>query len=363
MALVSAGSALNMGALAMGRIADGVVNISSPSLVSVDQGGARYNEFSGEFLYSLAPASATLVASDVAAGQGGDVYDGKIQHHEGHEHGTYPSGGMISRIQEYANGALVMDAQGLSANASVVFSVLRAGNIMAALNFLFDSDDSITGSAFADSLMGAGGADELSGGAGSDSLDGNAGGDTLLGGEGDDFIRGLEDNDNIDGGGGGDDVNGNTGADIVHGGDGVDFVRGGQGDDTVYGDAGDDVHVNGNIGADRVFGGDGNDTVFGGQNNDSLYGEAGNDWLSGDLGDDVLTGGAGADRFIIRAGGGLDRAMDFNSAEGDRVQLAAGTGYTLTTVAGQVVVDLGGGAQLALTGVTMATLGDWLVFA
>ena len=50
MALVSAGSALNMGALAMGRIANGVVNMSSPSLVSGDQGGARYNEFSGEFL-------------------------------------------------------------------------------------------------------------------------------------------------------------------------------------------------------------------------------------------------------------------------------------------------------------------------
>ena len=201
------------------------------------------------------------------------------------------------------------------------------------------------------------------GGAGGDTITGNSQFNLLMGNGGNDFIRGLDGTDYVDGGEGDDDVNGNVGTDTVFGGPGNDTVRGGKDDDIVYGNAGDDPHVNGNVGNDLVYGGVGNDTVFGGQDQDTLYGEDGNDWLSGDLGNDILVGGAGADRFIIRAGGGADWASDFSAAAGDRVQLSPGQAYTLVTVSGQVVVDLGGGTSLGLAGV--ASLGapsGWLVF-
>jgi Ca2+-binding RTX toxin-like protein len=194
-------------------------------------------------------------------------------------------------------------------------------------------------------------------------IDGSGGGDIITGGSGSDVVRGLNGDDRIDGGLGNDDVNGNLGQDVVRGGDGADYVRGGQGNDQVFGDAGDDVHVNGNIGDDLVYGGTGNDTVFGGQGSDTVYGEDGNDWLSGDLGNDILVGGAGADRFLFRAGSGSDWATDFNSALGDRVQLTPGTAYTIITVDGQAVIDLGNGDRLGLSGVSPAAMGDWLVYA
>ena len=200
-------------------------------------------------------------------------------------------------------------------------------------------------------------------GSGAHAISGSGGGDNILGGSGADYIRGLDGNDTIDGGAGNDDVNGNMGNDIVHGGDGNDSVRGGQGNDTVYGDAGDDPHVNGNLGDDIVHGGDGNDTVYGGQGNDTIYGDNGNDQLSGDLGNDVMYGGSGADRFMFQHGGGQDQIGDFSSAEGDRVVLPTGTAYTLETVNGQAVIDLGGGDTLTLVGVSQAQMGDWLVYA
>ena len=196
-----------------------------------------------------------------------------------------------------------------------------------------------------------------------DSLDGAASADTMFGGGGDDFMRGMDGNDSIDGGSGNDDVNGNVGQDVVHGGDGNDSVRGGQGDDTVYGDAGDDPHVNGNKGDDLVDGGAGNDTVYGGQGNDTVYGGEGDDLVSGDLGNDILYGGPGADRFVFHRGFGVDWVEDFHASEGDRVQLAPGTAYTVVSVQGQAVVDLGGGDQLGLAGVPAASFQtDWIVY-
>ena len=191
---------------------------------------------------------------------------------------------------------------------------------------------------------------------------GGSGADTIIGNAVANTIQGMDGNDSIFGGAGNDNINGNKGNDTVDGGDGADTVRGGQGDDIVNGGAGDDPHVNGNLGADTVGGGDGNDTIYGGQGNDSLVGGAGNDWLSGDLGADTMSGGAGADHFSFRTGLGPDVITDFNSAEGDRIELAAGTHYTINTVQGHVEIDLGGGDTLDLMGVSQAQLGDWLVY-
>lgn len=201
-------------------------------------------------------------------------------------------------------------------------------------------------------IYGPGGSDQLWGSSYADTINGLAGNDTVIGLDGDDSVAG---------GLGDDDLNGNVGADIVNGQYGADTVRGGKDNDTIYGDLDDDPHVNGNLGNDQVYGGDGADTLFGGQDSDSLWGDAGADLLSGDLGNDILTGGPGADRFTIASNGGADWVADFNYAEGDRIQLAPGTSYSLTVVSNQVVIEVGA-ARLGLAGVASVS-GDWLVFA
>jgi Ca2+-binding RTX toxin-like protein len=213
-------------------------------------------------------------------------------------------------------------------------------------------DDSVGGGDANDSLSGQGGDDSLAGGAGGDSMDGDAGNDTVMGDLGGDVLRGLSDNDSVDGGVGNDTVNGNLGSDTVNGGEGDDVVYGGQGADQVDGGNGSDSHVNGNIGADTVHGGLGSDTVYGGRDNDSVYGDGGDDRISGDLGDDNLFGGAGSDRFVFGRGYGHDWVGDFDFAEGDRILLAPGTAYTVTSFGGQVLLDLGGGDVIGLVGVS-----------
>ncbi|MBF2000097.1 MAG: calcium-binding protein [Synechococcales cyanobacterium M58_A2018_015] len=81
-----------------------------------------------------------------------------------------------------------------------------------------------------------------------------------------------------------------------------------------------------------INGTNGNDTLIGTPNRDILLGGAGDDSLTGGLSGDVLTGGAGADRFVYSGPtrlaalaqsqvNALDRITDFNSADGDRIQL------------------------------------------
>lgn len=194
-------------------------------------------------------------------------------------------------------------------------------------------------------------------------MDGTDASETLAGTASADAIRGFGGNDSIDGGAGDDDVNGNTGSDTVHGGDGADIVRGGQANDLVFGDAGNDVHVNGNLGDDIVHGGAGDDTVYGGQGDDTVYGDDGADRISGDLGADLLYGGLGADRFLLRSGGGVDWAVDFNAAEGDRVQLAPGAAYTVVNQGGQAVIALSTGDSIGLVGVSFSSFSpDWIAY-
>jgi serralysin len=192
---------------------------------------------------------------------------------------------------------------------------------------------------------------------------GGAGADRIVGNDAGNYLLGLDGNDSVFGAGGNDDVNGNVGNDTVGGGDGQDWVRGGKGNDQIFGGAGDDPHVNGNIGNDTVHGDLGDDTLYGGQDDDQLFGDDGADLLSGDLGADLLTGGAGADRFLLRPGGGQDWVTDFNSAEGDRIQIAPGLAFSVSSYQGQALITLAGGDSIGLVGVSAAQMGDWLVYA
>lgn len=236
-------------------------------------------------------------------------------------------------------------------------SVAKSGPTL----FPTEGDDQRTGSALSDFLYGNGGNDTLVGLDGRDFLFGYGGNDSLDGGPQTDFLRGGDGNDLLAGGGDFDDLHGNQGNDTLQGQDGDDWVVGGKDNDQLSGDAGSDI-VYGNLGNDTCYGGDGNDLIRGGQNDDVLYGGAGDDWLSGDKHNDTISGGAGADTFHTFGDAGIDRVLDFNRAEGDRVQLDPGTVYTFAQSGGDVVISMHGGAQMVLVGVNIATLTDGWVF-
>jgi len=76
-----------------------------------------------------------------------------------------------------------------------------------------------------------------------------------------------------------------------------------------------------------VLGGTGDDILTGGSGSDLLVGGDDNDILVGGIGNDVLSGGQGADTFAFNAGetgsGNVDTIVDYNAAEGDKLDLSA----------------------------------------
>lgn len=236
---------------------------------------------------------------------------------------------------------------GLTGNVAVAAGVTIENAIGGLAN------DTINGNAAGNALSGAVGDDDLYGGAGADSLNG---------GDGQDFIRGESGNDYLAGGAAFDDMHGNMGADTVYGGQGDDWVVGGQDNDVLYGEDGADI-MYGNMGDDTMIASIGADLMRGGQHNDIMYGEAGDDWMSGDRGNDTMWGGAGADSFHTWGAAELDRVMDFNHAEGDRVLVSEGATWTLAQVGADTVISLSGGAQMVLVGVSAASLGAGWIFA
>ena len=198
-------------------------------------------------------------------------------------------------------------------------------------------------------------------GGGFHDVQGGGGGDTLTGGSGQNYLRGNAGNDSVQGGAVFDDINGNAGNDTASGGLGDDWVVGGKDNDLLFGDSGGDL-VFGNLGADTCEGGEGDDIVRGGQDNDIVRGGAGADFISGDRGDDTMSGGAGADTFNTFAETGLDRVLDFSAAEGDRVQLAPGTTFSLAQSGADTVISMTGGGQMVLVGVQLSSLPQGWIF-
>lgn len=230
--------------------------------------------------------------------------------------------------------------------------------------------DVVHGGDAGDTLQGNTGDDCIQGGVGDDLIHGGQGGDHLDAGDGNDLLFGDRGDDSVAGGVGDDSLQGNTGDDVILGGVGDDLVLGGQdqdrleggaGGDRLFGDLGNDT-VQGNSGADTLTGGAGNDVLLGGKDADRLDGGDGADFLSGDLGNDTLTGGAGADVFSFAASGGVDHITDFNTAEGDKVQLQPGAAYTLAQAGANTVIDLGHGDQLILDNVQFTSLpAGWIL--
>lgn len=227
------------------------------------------------------------------------------------------------------------------------------------------SDNDYEGGSGADTILGLEGADTLAGKGGADRMFGGDGEDSLNGGEGRNYLRGDAGEDVLRGGAQHDDLNGNMGRDTLDSGAGDDWVRGGKDDDLVQAGAGNDLAF-GDLGDDVVGGGDGDDQVFGGAGRDLLRGDAGRDTLNGDAGNDTLDGGIGGDVFVLAAGGGTDRVLDFDAdeIEGDVVRITAGETYEVAQVGADTVITLGSGDQMILAGVTLSTLPQgWIVEA
>ena len=176
--------------------------------------------------------------------------------------------------------------------------------------------DTLKGGNGADVLQGGGFKDLLEGGAGNDTLQGQAGNDTLKGGGGKDFLVGGVGADKLDGGAGNDSIQGNDGNDNLSGGNQNDRIAGGKGFDKIYGGNGRDT-LAGDKGNDRLYGGGGDDSISGGQGNDQI-------WVGG--GTDYATGNAGSDTFIFSDSSGYNFINDFDSLEGDKINLKGVSG-------------------------------------
>jgi serralysin len=288
------------------------------------------------------------------------------------------AGGTLTGWKETYQGRLVFEVSQTSVSVSTFLNWIDTGDNLSAAQGMLAGMDSIVGSGFSDRLFAhagddivlAGDGDDLvvagdgndtvEGGAGADTINGNSGHDVIRETGGANYLRGDEGSDTITGGADFDDINGNMGDDSASGGAGNDWVVGGKDNDRLNGDTGDDI-VYGNIGNDTCDGGVGNDLIRGGQDNDSLQGGPGADWISGDRGNDTMTGGSGADVFHSFGDAGIDRVTDFNLAEGDSVQLDAGTVYTVSQSGQDTVIDMTGGGQMTLVGITMGALtGTWI---
>ncbi|MEO1292762.1 MAG: calcium-binding protein [Pseudomonadota bacterium] len=222
---------------------------------------------------------------------------------------------------------------------------------------------------------------------------------------GDDTITGFEADDTIEGGLGDDLLSGADGSDtyIFRAGDGIDRIHdqgffdndrveiightadetsvaraGVNGDDLILAFAnGDRIKIENTLDGDftdrveRVAFSDGTEWTtdqladrFDGLGADVTHaGSVGADTLIGSGGDDVMVGGAGADMFVFDLGGSDDAIRDF--APEDRIDLRY-TGIAsfaeVTAASSQdgtdVVIALGNGTSVRLTGVSLADLAE-----
>jgi Ca2+-binding RTX toxin-like protein len=283
----------------------------------------------------------------------------------------FPVTGVIATLVDSLAGQLDFRLDGLNLAVSDLNTWVAMDASEAAKAVLFAGDDLINGSDANDLLRGYAGGDTINGNGAADTIDGGDGNNIIHGGNGDDvivvtggsnYLRGDDGDDSILGAAAFDDINGNKGNDTLDGGPGGDdWLVGGQGDDMIIAEHGSNL-VYGNLGNDTLQAGDGLDILRGGQGDDSIIGGAGNDFISGDRGNDTESGGPGADIFHGSQDAGVDKVLDFGLAQGDRVMLDPGTTYRLEQVGSDTVIDMGGGNQMILVGVQLATLTPGWIF-
>jgi len=194
-------------------------------------------------------------------------------------------------------------------------------------------------------------------GAGDFNATGNAEAQSIVGNAG---------NNVIDGGGGGDHMKGGAGNDIYIVRDAGDSIveQAGNGDDTAK--AAVSFTLAAGVQVEHLWALDQSATtaisLTGNAFSHDIRGNAGDNVLTGGSGNDVLAGFGGHDVFVFAGGSGQDSVSDFVSGT-DQLDLSAygfasfGAVQAAThDVAGNAVIDLGGGNSVTLTGVTAAQL-------
>lgn len=352
------------------NLPDGVENLTLTGAAHIGAGNATANLMQAAVASQLSSYGGgdTLLGSSgadtLSGGEGNDLY---AVNNTGDVVIEDASAG-IDTIQSSVNFSLASTGVE-NLTLTLTSAAVGEGNDLANRITGSSGGDTLTGLHGNDSLYGMAGADSLSGGAGNDSLDGGAGGDTLDGGAGNDTYVVFDVTDRVveaaDGG-----------TDLVISLVNIDLTGSSIENLTLLGNAhlgtgnpfdniilGNDSYnsLSGAAGNDTLSGGLGNDSLSGGDGNDSLSGGSGKDTLTGGAAADILDGGASADRFIFAAGDGHDLIVGFNTAQGDRVQIAAGATYSVSDSGGAAVLDLGGGDVLTVQGATAATVGSWLV--
>ncbi|MUG92342.1 DUF4114 domain-containing protein [Scytonema sp. UIC 10036] len=258
------------------------------------------------------------------------------------------------------------------------------GSILDETKFTNFERFNITGTSKNDQIFGADLNDVLVGNVGDDLIVGNGGQDQVQAGEGKDFVV-AGSGDDIATGGDGDDIivdkwtfntsQVNSAVAIP----GIAIAEGGH--DTFDGGAGNDA-INGGTGNDQLSSGNDNDLLVGGEGNDALKGDSGNDILIGinfgvgvypELNSEVdtLSGGSGADEFWLgeetfvyynddnRSTVGANTyalITDFNSLEGDILQLQGVKEDYFTQIANNSIEIYRKDAPTALTGDLIAIL-------
>ncbi len=125
----------------------------------------------------------------------------------------------------------------------------------------------------------------------------------------------------VDGGSGDDTVIAGAGADTIDGGDGIDTIDYSNSDAAVMIDFENGVVSGGHAQGDQISN---FENIVGSDFDDTLRGDDGNNRIDGGAGNDVLRGGGGADVFVLGSSeDGIDTIVDFNLAEGDRLDISS----------------------------------------
>ena len=248
---------------------------------------------------------------------------------------TFSGAPRLDAAGDYAIKVTAIDRFGSSAHAGFMLTIK-------------DVNPEITGGISNDTLTGTEYADVINSGAGNDILIGGAGNDTLIAGTGSDWLQGGQGDDTLvlsddarwsnrfiafNAGSPGKRGTGERVSitamqrshDLFDGGEGFDTAQGTDGDDAVFLDDSFSPLPDGhgprikNIERFNMGAGDdivdltsqtysyGDAEINGEAGNDTLWGSAGNDVLNGGLGDDKLTGGAGNDTYLFDVGDGHDQ--------------------------------------------------------
>jgi Ca2+-binding RTX toxin-like protein len=256
------------------------------------------------------------------------------------------SGGTLERVNIYRNGAKLFEIKNASFDILDMVDAVDTGGVRAGVEYMMSGDDKIYGSNLNDKILSY---------AGNDFLNGRSGTDIMKGGEGDDVyvVDNIRDKVVESFGAGTDTVKSSVNYTLRSNLENLSLK--GKSDLKAVGNEGNN-ELTGNRGDNVLKGLEGDDTLNGKVGNDKIIGGAGNDIIIGGLGDDILSGGADADTFvwyksdIPDSGVAADDVLDFDSSDGDVIQLAdllSDSSHTLEAFA--VPDEVGTGQHLQLS--------------